>query len=152
MGRLALLFTAFGMISGGLIIMTIGMTRVFVPEDLEYMRVTTAELQRLNPRLIPLIAHDRAGFGGGLCSGGIAVLFATWCGAKPGERALWWALALAGSIGFITAIGVHPLVGYMSFIHLLPAAIGAAAFLMGIRLLYRPMVCADPGKDRFPDV
>ena len=57
--RLALSFTAFGMIAGGLIIMTVAMNQVFVPQDLELMAVTVPELNALNPRLIPLIAHDR---------------------------------------------------------------------------------------------
>jgi len=32
--------------------------------------------------LIPLIAHDRAGFGGGLCCTGLTVFFCVWC-ARP---------------------------------------------------------------------
>src|SRR5262249_49158875 len=99
LGRLALTFTAFGMIAGGLIIMRVGMTRVFVPQDLEFMGVTVAELNALNSRLVPLIAHDRAGFGGGLCSTGIAVMACVWYGVRPGARSLWRALLLAGTVG-----------------------------------------------------
>src|SRR5262245_30414133 len=36
-GRALLLATALGMIAGGLTIMTVGMTRVFVPQDLTFM-------------------------------------------------------------------------------------------------------------------
>jgi hypothetical protein len=43
-----------------------GSTRVFVAEDLEFMGLTRGALDAINPRLVPLIAHDRAGFGGGL--------------------------------------------------------------------------------------
>jgi dihydroorotate dehydrogenase len=152
MGRACITFTAAGMISGGLVIMGVGMTRVFVPQDLEFMQVTAAELNALNPRLVPLIAHDRAGFGGGLCSGGLTVLFSLWCGARPAQRGLWLALCLAGLVGFSTAIGIHPMVGYTSFIHLLPAYLGAIAFLVGTALLYRPMCLADESSDRFPDL
>src|SRR5262249_55973511 len=48
----------------GFTIQVIGMTEVFVPTDLTYMGMTHARLDSINPRLIPLIAHDRAGFGG----------------------------------------------------------------------------------------
>ena len=152
LGRLCLTFTAFGMISGGLVIMGVGMTRVFVPQDLEYMGVTVADLHALNPRLVPLIAHDRAGFGGGLCSTGIAVMACTWYGVRPGERSLWRAMLIAGVVGFSTAIGVHPVVGYTSFVHLAPAYAGALAFATGMLLLYRPMCRTEPGASRFPDV
>jgi hypothetical protein len=53
----------------------------------------------LNPRLIPLIAHDRAGFGGGVFNVGFLVLACTWCGTP--SRHLWQALAVAGAVGFI---------------------------------------------------
>lgn len=152
LGRLALTFTAFGMIAGGLTIMGVGMTRVFVPQDLEYMGATVAELKALNPRLVPLIAHDRAGFGGGLCSTGIVVMASVWYGTRPMARSLWRSLLLAGTVGFATAIGVHPAVGYTSFVHLAPAYAGALAFTIGMVLLYRPMCRVDRESDRFPDL
>jgi len=66
-GRLLLLITAFCLMLGGLIIMTVGTTTVFVPQDLEYIELDAADLQIATPRLVTLIAHDRAGFGGGVC-------------------------------------------------------------------------------------
>lgn len=152
LGRICMTFTAIGMLMGGMIIMIVGMTRVFVPQDLEYMQVTVAQIDAINSRLIPLIAHDRAGFGGGLFSGGLAILLSLWCGARPGERGLWRALLLAGIIGFATAIGIHPIVGYTSFIHLAPAYAGAVAFIIGIVMLYGPMCRVDSPSDRFPDL
>lgn len=53
-GRALLLLTAAGMIMGGLIVMTFGMTRVFVPQDLTFMGLARADLQGISPRLIPL--------------------------------------------------------------------------------------------------
>lgn len=137
MGRLCLLATAAGMIAGGLTIMIVGMTSVFVPQDLTFMQVTASELEALNPKLISLIAHDRAGFGGGICACGITVLFAVWCG-EP-SRSLWQVLGLAGGVGFTAAIGVHPVVGYVDFGHLAPAILGAIAFAMGLVLTHRQM-------------
>jgi hypothetical protein len=151
LGRLLVAFSAFGMIAGGLVIMFVGMTRVFVPQDLEYMGTTVEALRELNPRLVPLIAHDRAGFGGGLCSGGVIVMLTLLRGIRPGARGLWYALLVAGTSGFATAIGIHPIVGYTSFIHLMPAYAGAITFLIGIALLRRPM-CEQASADRFPDL
>ena len=136
-GRMCLLATAAGMIAGGLTIMVVGMTSVFVPQDLTFMQVKASDLESLNPKLMSLIAHDRAGFGGGICACGITVLFAVWCGKA--SRSLWQALCLAGCVGFSAAIGVHPVVGYIDFGHLAPAILGAIAFAAGLALTYKLM-------------
>jgi hypothetical protein len=153
MGRACLTFTATGMLLGGALIMGVGMTRVFVPQDLAFMGLTTDDLRALNPRLVPLIAHDRAGFGGGLFSTGVLVMSMLWCGLRPGARSLWWALAIAGGVGFASAIGVHPIVGYTSFVHLAPAYAGALSFVVGLALLWRTHCRWEgPPTDRFPDL
>jgi hypothetical protein len=136
-GRTLLLLTAAGMLAGGLVILGVGMTRVFVPQDLEFMHLNAHDLGRVSPRLIPLIAHDRAGFGGGLVSTGLLVGACVWC-ATP-SRSLWQALAAAGVVGFGCAIGVHLVVGYRSTPHLLPAELGALVFAAGMALSFAPM-------------
>jgi hypothetical protein len=136
-GRLCLLATALVLVAAGTTILTVGMTRVFVPTDLTFMGVQPADLRAINPRLIPLIAHDRAGFGGGLCSAGITVFFCIWCG-RP-SRSLWQALAVSGTFGFVTAIAVHPLIGYNDATHVGPAVAGALVFFLGLALTYGPM-------------
>jgi len=55
---------ATGTAIAGLAILRIGVTDTFVPEDHEFIGLTAAALRAVNPRLVPLIAHDRAGFGG----------------------------------------------------------------------------------------
>ncbi|MEW5975218.1 MAG: hypothetical protein AB1898_05360 [Acidobacteriota bacterium] len=137
MGRAFLLATAAGMILAGGTIMVVGMTSVFVPQDLEFMGLDEAGLQALSPRLIPLIAHDRAGFGGGICTCGITVLFCVWCGSP--SRSLWQVLFFSGVAGFSTAIGVHFAVGYLDFTHLLPAYLGALILTVGLVLTHKPM-------------
>lgn len=138
LGRLALLGTAVGLAAAGLVISIVGATTVFVPQDLEYMGLTVDELHAANPRLVPLIAHDRAGFGGGVCCAGLTMFFCVWCG-RP-SRSLWQALLVTGTVGFGTAIGVHPAIGYTDFVHLAPAYAGAISFTVGIALTYRRMV------------
>jgi len=129
-GRALLLLSTFGIACAGLTIMTVGMTRVFVPTDLEFMGVSPAELRNINPHLIPLIAHDRAGFGGALVSVGLA-MFLSVLSARP-SRSLWQALAIAGVAGFGTAIGVHTAIGYTTPSHLGPAVFGALVFAVGM--------------------
>jgi len=120
------------MVAAGLTIQTIGVTHVFVPQDLAFMGLTRDHLVGVNPRLIPLIAHDRAGFGGGLISCGLALGLAIWCG-RPGP-ALWQTIAVAGTAGFGCAIGVHFAVGYTDALHLAPAVAGATQFVLGLAL------------------
>jgi len=136
-GRMLLLATAVGMVAGGLTVMIVGMTVVFVPQDLHFMSLEPANLRTISERLVPLIAHDRAGFGGAICATGITVLFCVWCG-RP-SKSLWQVLLFSGLVGFAAAIGVHPAVGYNDLLHLAPAIVGAFFFLVGLALSYRPM-------------
>ena len=136
-GRICLLLTAGGMLAAGAVILFVGMTRVFVPTDLEFIGMSASDLARVNPRLVPLIAHDRAGFGGGLVSSGLLVGVCVWCAAP--SRSLWQALAVAGATGFGCAIGVHFVVGYRNTMHLLPAVIGAMIFAVGMWLSFARM-------------
>jgi hypothetical protein len=125
--------------------MVVGTTCVFVPEDLAFMKLSVADMNALNPRLVPLIAHDRAGFGGAVGCCGIALFFCVWCGTP--SRGLWQLLALVGSAGFGAGIGTHPAVGYNDPVHLAPAILGAVSYLTGLVLTYRPMAL---GFDQLP--
>lgn len=133
-GRMLLLASTFGIVSAGLTIMTVGMTSVFVPTDLAYMGVTPEELRSFNAQLIPLIAHDRAGFGGALVSCGLAMFIAALYGFP--SRSLWEALAIAGISGFGAAILVHPAIGYTTPIHIAPAIFGCVVFAAGMALTF----------------
>jgi hypothetical protein len=134
-GRVILLAASAGMLGGGLTITTVGMTTVFVPEDVAFMGMGRGELNALNPRLVPLIAHDRAGFGGAVCCCGILLAGVVWRGEL--DRAGREALALAGAAGFGTAIFIHPAIGYTDWWHLAPAVGGALLFALGWWLIQR---------------
>ncbi len=144
LGRSCLLATALGMTGAGFTILVVGMTCVFVPQDLTYLGLSVQELNALNPRLVPLIAHDRAGFGGAVCCSELVLLFCCWC-SRP-SRGLWQVLGLAGAIGFATAIGVHMAVGYNDAVHLAPAVVGLLFYSSGLILFRRE---CDP-TDRVP--
>ncbi|HVR75035.1 MAG TPA: hypothetical protein VMT52_11910 [Planctomycetota bacterium] len=147
-GRLCLLGTAAGLIGAGLTIMTVGMTSVFVPQDLAFMGLSASDLQAVNPRLVPLIAHDRAGFGGAVACGGFIIFLCLWCGTP--SRSLWQALAIAGASGFGSAVGVHPAIGYVDALHLAPAVLGAIVFAAGLALTRGHMILSreDPSARR----
>lgn len=130
-GRWGVLATAIGIASAGLVILYIGTTEVFVREDLGFMRLTRGDLDAINLRLVPLIAHDRAGFGGGLATTGLLLSMCAWY--APPSRAFHDAVLLAGTAGFGCAIGTHFVEGYLNPMHLAPAFAGAALF--GISIL-----------------
>jgi hypothetical protein len=131
-GCLCLLMASIGMIVAGLTIQTIGMTHVFVPTDLTFMGLNREQLDVINPRLIPLIAHDRAGFGGAVATVGVLLFACVWWGGP--SRSLWQALLIGGIAGWTTAIGVHPMIGYTDAGHLAPAVAGALLFFVGLAL------------------
>jgi len=141
-----LLFVAHGaaLIAAGIVISVIGMTSVFVPEDLEFMQTCTAELVDAHPQLIPLVAHDRATFGGMLVACGMATLLPALWGFQRGQAWLWRALMLAGNVAYGSTIAVHWCVGYQSLKHLLPAYSGLALLWIGGIASYWFLAARDP--------
>jgi hypothetical protein len=129
-GRWFLLGTGAGIALAGLVILYLGSTEVFVAEDLGFMGVTRAMLDAANPRLVPLIAHDRAGFGGGLATVGALLLMCAWF-ARP-SRGFNQAVIGAGVTGFGCAIGTHFVEGYVNPVHIAPAFAGAALFVLSV--------------------
>jgi len=133
-GRILLGTCAVGLIVAGATIAFFGMTTVFVPSDLRFIGLDVLALHRISPSLIPVISHDRAGFGGGLCSTGCLLLFMARCAEL--SRSLVEIVAVMGCAGFGGALGVHFAVGYLDFFHLLPAFVGCAIFLLADGLLW----------------
>lgn len=139
-GHLLLIAHGAALIVAGSVISYLGATTVFVPEDLEFMQTTAEILNDTSPKLIPLVAHDRASFGGMILCTGIATLLATLWGFQQGRSWLWWMMAVAGAIAYVPAIGVHYAVGYVNWWHLLPAYCGAAVLIAGLALSW-PYLC-----------
>jgi len=133
-GQLYVIGLGAGLIVAGLTIATVGVTGVFVWSDLQFLSTTSEALSRANSHIVPLIAHDRAGFGGALASDGVCVLLIGLWGFRRGEGWVWWTLLLAGSAGFLGGVYAHVAVGYLEFGHLLPVAISGAVFIAALAL------------------
>jgi len=62
-GQLLFVILGFSIVVGGVVISTIGVSNVFVSTDISYLCMPPQMLNSINSKLIPVIAHDRAGFG-----------------------------------------------------------------------------------------
>lgn len=130
-----------GLILAGIVICGVGVSTVFVPEDLMFMHTNAHHFSEVNPKLMPVIAHDRASFGGGLATIGIGVLLTALHGIRQGEGWIWWMLLLSGLPGFLSTLGIHFAIGYTNWWHLLPAYIAFVMYAVGLYCLY-PFLCA----------
>lgn len=139
-GQLLFVAIGFGFFVGGVTISLVGITFLFVPSDLTFMHTTRDMLAGVNPRLIPLLAHDRASFGGTLIAVGITWMLGGMWGFRRGARWLWWTFLISGLPGFLTAIGIHLVVGYTDFEHLAPVYLAMTLFALALALSY-PYLC-----------
>jgi hypothetical protein len=135
-GQLLLVIHGAGLLGAGVMISWIGVTQVFVPEDLDFMHTTAEALSSAHARLVPLVAHDRATLGGMLLASGWVFLLPALWGFRNGSAWLWWTMLVAGCSAYAAALGIHFTVGYMSLVHLLPAFGGLAVLLLGLGLSY----------------
>lgn len=100
------------------------------------MYVTSNVRESISNNLIPVIAHDRAGFGSALISVGLLVLMISLWGFRKGESWVWNTLATGALPAFIAGIGTHLFIGYTTFIHLLPVYFLVIVYLLGLVLSY----------------
>jgi len=139
-----LLFVTIGVgfVIGGVTISIVGVTSIFVHSDMVFLNTTAAALDSANRRLLPLIAHDRAGFGGALAAYGVALTLTAMWGFRRGVAWLWWTLLVSGVPGFAATLAVHAAVGYTDFWHLAPVNFALILYAAGL-VLARPYLC-DP--------
>jgi len=135
-GQLMFVILGFLIVVGGMVISTIGVTNVFVSTDLSFLCMSPQMLDSISNNLIPVIAHDRAGFGSALISVGLLVLMLALWGFRKGERWIWNTLAIGALPAFIAGIGTHIYIGYTTFIHLLPVYFLIILYLIGLVLSY----------------
>lgn len=143
-GQLLLVVQAAGLLAAGAAIAALGSTQVFVREDLAYLQMNRSEIEAIHPRLVGIIAHDRAAFGGMLLSVGAVVLYCAMWGFERGRAWLWWMLFVGGTLGYMTTIVVHGCVGYTDFRHLLPANLGLIELWVALSLSTRYLCMKSP--------
>lgn len=135
-GQLMFVILGFLITIGGIVISIIGVSKVFVSTDLSFLCMSPEMLESISQNLIPVIAHDRAGFGSALVSVGLLVLMISLWGFRQGERWIWNTLALGALPAFITGIGTHIYIGYTPFIHLLPVYLLVILYILGLVFSY----------------
>lgn len=135
-GQLAFVLLGFSFVLGGIIISIIGMTTIFVPTDLAYICMPAEMMNAFNENLLPVLAHDRAGFGSALLSVGLLVLMLSLWGFQQGNQWVWWTYLIGGLPAFWAGIYIHFAIGYTTFIHLLPAYVALGLYIIGLILTY----------------
>ncbi|WP_237150245.1 dihydroorotate dehydrogenase [Planococcus maritimus] len=133
-GQLAFVVLGFALAAAGFVISAIGVSGVFVQTDIAYICMNPEQISAINERLIPVIAHDRAGLGSALISVGLLVLMLALWGFQEGQRWVWYTFLLGGLPAFSAAILIHYVIGYTSFIHILPAYVALVLFGSGLWL------------------
>lgn len=131
-GQLAFVSLGFALAAAGFVISTIGVNGVFVQTDIAYICMSPEQLAGINDRLIPVIAHDRAGLGSALVSVGLLVLMLALWGFQQGQKWVWYTFLFGGIPAFSAAIIIHFVIGYTTFIHILPAYIALGLFAVGL--------------------
>lgn len=131
-GQLSFILLGASLAVGGVVISLVGVSNVFVPTDLSYLCMSPEVLNDFNERLIPVIAHDRAGFGSALLSVGLLVLMLALWGIREGERWVWWTFTIGAIPAFAAGIATHFFIGYTDFIHLLPAYFAILLYMSGV--------------------
>lgn len=131
-GQFAFVILGVSFILGGFVISTIGVSGVFVPTDLTYICMSPEQLNEINERLIPVIAHDRAGLGSSLISVGLLVLMLSLWGFQQGRKWVWYTFLIGGIPAFSAGIVIHFAIGYTSFVHILPAYFALLLFVIGL--------------------
>jgi dihydroorotate dehydrogenase len=137
LGQLAFIILGISFVLGGLVISTIGETNVFVSTDILYICMTPEQLNEITGKLIPVIAHDRAGFGSALISVGALVLMLALWGFHQGEKWVWYTFLIGGLPAFCAGIFTHFAIGYTTFFHLLPAYFAVFLYIAGLVLSRR---------------
>ena len=133
-GQLCWVVHAVGLLIAGSVILGIGMTRVFVSEDLDFLCMTADQVRAMGDRVVSVVAHDRATLGGMLWAAGVAMLLPVlWCHER-GARWLWQAMAGLGLPAYASTLGLHAWVGYTDWRHILPAVVGLALWAGGLAL------------------
>src|SRR6185436_16096722 len=117
------------MFFGGLLALAIASTRIVLPYDEAMSRMSRAELVRLNPRLLPFMAHDRVSLAGTMLSIGILYGALGWSGIRRGAH--WAQVTVVVSAG----VGVFSFFSFLGFGYFDPFHAFVTAVLLQFTLL-----------------
>jgi len=132
LGQLTFVMQGVGLLAAGLAITLLGTTSVFVATDLAFLGTDAASMHAHHANLVPLVAHDRATFGGMLLATGCGVLVTALWGFQRGASWLWWTLTIAGFPAYVATLWIHADIGYVDALHLSPVVIGLVLQLIGV--------------------
>lgn len=62
-------------------------------------------------------------------------MIALW-GFREGEKWVWWSMFIGGIPAFLAGLITHFVIGYTTFIHLLPAYMASVIYIFGLILSY----------------
>ena len=100
-GRPLLKLTGLALVGSGLFAFFLGATRHFLPHDIAYLGVTSAELDVIaESRLVNFMVHDRVSFGGAILAVGVLYLWMAEFPLRAGAAWAWWTFLFSGTIGF----------------------------------------------------
>jgi dihydroorotate dehydrogenase len=133
-GQLLYVGLGAGLVLAGVTVSVIACTQVFIATDLDFLHAQRSMLEAANPKLLPLVSHDRAGFGGALAADGVAVLLTALWGFRRGARWVWWTLLASGLVGFAGVVWIHASIGYLHPWHMAPAYLALAVFAVASAL------------------
>jgi dihydroorotate dehydrogenase len=96
------LLLGVAMLLGGLMAIIIASTRVVLPYDESMAGLTRAQMARLNPHLLPFMAHDRVSLAGAMLSLGILYAALAWSGIRRGQHWAHVTVIASSTVGFLT--------------------------------------------------
>lgn len=95
--------------------------------------VTQADLDALNPAIVPYIGHLHIATAGFIAATGIAVAALAWYGVRHGEWWAWVTAVVSPVVGLAVALPMHYLnvFSYNHVTHLGPIYLGTLVFVIG---------------------
>lgn len=126
------------MLGGGMLAAVFAATRVVLPYDEALCGINRTQFERINPRLLPFMAHDRMTLAGVMLALGWFYVSLSWHGLRRGAH---WAKAtlvtsgMAGYFSFFLFLGFGYFDPFHAFVtaSLLPLALFCLATPLGVR-------------------
>lgn len=96
------LLLGLAMLAGGVLAIAIASTRIVLPYDEQMSGMTRAQIDAVNARILPFMAHDRVSLAGTMISLGIFYAALAWFGIRRGEHWAHVTVIVSASVGFFS--------------------------------------------------